>query len=526
MPGNVLTGKIVIDNSGVAKSFNDVSIKLRDQKAILKSLQAEYAKLSTVQISSPFGKELAADIKIAQSEIKRLEAGAVPAFGNIGNAATKGFSAIRQFAYILPGIGIAGIIGGLSEMAIELFKGADAFSKIDISAGRFDNTMRDLKNSLDQFKTSLEFEGKLEKLALELSGLSGSALERGKLLVDLKQTGIEVNRLNKEINSLSSNNAALLKTREAFEKTRNSITGTITSFAKAFNEFKSVEDIPDGVAKSFTKADQELLRQYKETNEKIATLTKQRNEAILTGRLIPLQIQTIKPDKDIKIAPTKLKIIAPTAGSNELIKPDGGEPVIRIESIKVIPNSLNVGEIASQTGSGEGMFKSQGTELKALANLITNTLTPAFQGFFDTVAGGGNAFKAFATAAGQALIALIEKLAIAAVLSLILSSITGAGAAIGAASGKFTDIFKFLSGFGGARAGGGPVSAGRGYLVGENGPEFFRPNTGGDIVPNGALGGGSISGGMRISGVITNILRGQDLLQLITIANQSKNRLV
>jgi hypothetical protein len=31
------------------------------------------------------------------------------------------------------------------------------------------------------------------------------------------------------------------------------------------------------------------------------------------------------------------------------------------------------------------------------------------------------------------------------------------------------------------RAGGGPVSAGRGYLVGENGPEFFSPSTGGYV---------------------------------------------
>lgn len=42
--------------------------------------------------------------------------------------------------------------------------------------------------------------------------------------------------------------------------------------------------------------------------------------------------------------------------------------------------------------------------------------------------------------------------------------------------------------FGGARAGGGSVGAGRGYLVGENGPEFFQPSTNGTIVPNGQLG--------------------------------------
>jgi hypothetical protein len=43
--------------------------------------------------------------------------------------------------------------------------------------------------------------------------------------------------------------------------------------------------------------------------------------------------------------------------------------------------------------------------------------------------------------------------------------------------------------FGGARADGGPVTAGSAYLVGERGPELFTPGTSGSVVPNHALGG-------------------------------------
>lgn len=43
---------------------------------------------------------------------------------------------------------------------------------------------------------------------------------------------------------------------------------------------------------------------------------------------------------------------------------------------------------------------------------------------------------------------------------------------------------------GGAKAGGGPVSAGTPYLIGERGPEMFVPRTAGSVVPNSALGGG------------------------------------
>lgn len=44
--------------------------------------------------------------------------------------------------------------------------------------------------------------------------------------------------------------------------------------------------------------------------------------------------------------------------------------------------------------------------------------------------------------------------------------------------------------FGGARAMGGPVAAGRAYLVGERGPELVVPNHGGRVIPNDGLGGG------------------------------------
>lgn len=44
--------------------------------------------------------------------------------------------------------------------------------------------------------------------------------------------------------------------------------------------------------------------------------------------------------------------------------------------------------------------------------------------------------------------------------------------------------------FAGARAKGGPVAAGKMYMVGEKGPEPFIPNTSGTIIPHGALTGG------------------------------------
>lgn len=68
----------------------------------------------------------------------------------------------------------------------------------------------------------------------------------------------------------------------------------------------------------------------------------------------------------------------------------------------------------------------------------------------------------------------------------------GAGSSSGGLVGDVLREGQNLLGslFDGFRASGGPVSAGRAYLVGERGPELFIPAQNGAIAPNGALGGG------------------------------------
>jgi hypothetical protein len=65
----------------------------------------------------------------------------------------------------------------------------------------------------------------------------------------------------------------------------------------------------------------------------------------------------------------------------------------------------------------------------------------------------------------------------------ILRSFFGwAGGALGGSFGSFVGAL-------GARASGGPVTAGGAYVVGEAGPELFIPKSSGQIIPNGAMGG-------------------------------------
>lgn len=59
-----------------------------------------------------------------------------------------------------------------------------------------------------------------------------------------------------------------------------------------------------------------------------------------------------------------------------------------------------------------------------------------------------------------------------------------------AISGAFTSVSNFITG---KKAGGGSVSAGGAYLVGEEGPELFTPNASGNITPNNKLMGNSVN---------------------------------
>jgi hypothetical protein len=93
-------------------------------------------------------------------------------------------------------------------------------------------------------------------------------------------------------------------------------------------------------------------------------------------------------------------------------------------------------------------------------------------------------------------------------------------------AGGFGSLFSggtFMAGFGGPKAMGGPVSGGKSYLVGEEGPELFVPNASGTIVPNNKMGsGGGGGGGVTIN---YNIASGVSRAELVPILDQERRRL-
>ena len=85
----------------------------------------------------------------------------------------------------------------------------------------------------------------------------------------------------------------------------------------------------------------------------------------------------------------------------------------------------------------------------------------------------------------------------------VLNAVNAAAGSQGGLSGA---IQAAMSSFGGARADGGPVLGGGAYLVGERGPEVFRPATGGEIGP---VSGGGVTVNVTVDGGAPALLRSE-----------------
>jgi len=192
-----------------------------------------------------------------------------------------------------------------------------------------------------------------------------------------------------------------------------------------------------------------------------------------------------------------------------------------------IPVDLKVAPPKADIGKARGVAVDPGItkriqQYNALGDIISNVVTPAFDDMFAAIGRGENVFKAFGQAIVQSLTQLIAKLVSTIALAGILSLITGGAAGIGFKGlAGFKNIFSGLMGF---RAGGGPMSAGLAYRVGERGPETFIPETSGRMVPasQGRISQGSMA--MALSGQFR--VSGNDLVLVLANANRSQNRLV
>lgn len=179
--------------------------------------------------------------------------------------------------------------------------------------------------------------------------------------------------------------------------------------------------------------------------------------------------------------------------------------------------------------------------LKAQVDQIRNIISEGLKGLFAGVGesladslSGGNGAKAMINAIGDLISSLGKALISYGVVKSGLDKILAGGIAIPGGVAIALGVAAVAAGkliknsFGGFRAAGGPVQAGKSFIVGEKGPELFVPNTGGNIVSNRDLfssGRGLSAGQAQVQVAGTFRIEGKDLIAAIALNNASQRRL-
>lgn len=155
-----------------------------------------------------------------------------------------------------------------------------------------------------------------------------------------------------------------------------------------------------------------------------------------------------------------------------------------------------LGEITKEYGA----FGPVATEaINQVSEYGFGQLTKFSDGFIDSINGTKTSFKDMARSMVIDIEKIIAKLLIQLAIQTAINALTGgSGFAFGGVS-KVLGVGDGFAGSLGFAAAGGPVSDNRPYIVGENGPELFVPNTSGSIVTNNDLN--SMASGNKGPGV-------------------------
>lgn len=277
--------------------------------AELTLLQRAYARLSATEKSGAFGMAIKNEIDVLDPALKKAEEGIGKTgrqVGNYSNAITKSLSGafgfLRQIAYILPGIGLAGLIGGIMEGVIALTKSMFDFGD---SITRDTSRVGQLKENLAAFNAEVrQGTEDLEDYFKYIDRIKEAST------INLKINDIDANplaKLRNELNGLqfdvSNAQTKYLELEEAFSKTaaragdmQNAFlngassdavqafrTGTIEFLKEGLSEADKI--LYDGLTQAnaaYNKAGEQLANSFntrnaavQKVNEQIKTITKE-----------------------------------------------------------------------------------------------------------------------------------------------------------------------------------------------------------------------------------------------------------
>jgi hypothetical protein len=176
--------KIGADVNGAVGNVNKLKFSLADLHEQLKAKQQLLITEKDITKIAIYRREVEL-LKNRISDTSRITFGSTltnsitansGAFDKLVSGANGAFSVLRKVAYILPGIGIAGIIGQFSDLAVELFKATVAGEDHSKSIQDQAKAIKEAKQQLEQYVETLDDVSKIHVL-----GAQGAQQELGGL---------------------------------------------------------------------------------------------------------------------------------------------------------------------------------------------------------------------------------------------------------------------------------------------------------------------------------------------------------
>lgn len=175
--------------------------------------------------------------------------------------------------------------------------------------------------------------------------------------------------------------------------------------------------------------------------------------------------------------------------------PDRQKAAERAAGIKILDDALASGAITAEQyrAAMKKLLEQTATDAEDKTARIVKSFAEMADGVLNSLRSMVNSFKSGDILGGiQGVLGLLGQVAN------VIAGISGKSNPFQALS----TIGSSYGNYGGGRALGGPVVAGKTYRVGERGPEWFTPATNGRISPDGAGGGGGTV--VYFNGVLTN----------------------
>jgi hypothetical protein len=172
---------------------------LEQRRAALIRLNAVYDNQSPVERASFAGQRLQKIISGLDTQVKTLESTTGRAQRNVGNygsafdtvqkGASKAFSVLRNLAYIIPGIGIAGIIGAIVDPVVSLTKNLLGFGEVSEKIKKQQETIATaFKSAADSVADEIS---KVTLLKTVLESDNATHLQKVEALKQLKSANVD-----------------------------------------------------------------------------------------------------------------------------------------------------------------------------------------------------------------------------------------------------------------------------------------------------------------------------------------------